>query len=303
MRQPGRFPCSLLLIIVFVVMSVLAGAGQTDKTAEKVAPRDATGDLGNVKGSGNSSTPVPTPQPTEPVTVPSPTPTPHEVISEVQIMTIPSVKQPTRESDETGQARSIINDPEVKRLLKHPPDFIYNPAELKDPMIVPWIRNTILVKEFVQNLQKLIRERRFENAKSLINQIRELLPEVTEPVVSKDAEIQIALANQEIMKTGSSTTTEGPGLTGAPPIETPVITMPSWIETHVGGVIWQPKAEERTVLIGDDILKEGDKIPRYPDAVVQKINDKSVVVSYRGLVKEIIVIPGGKTGSGNPPGM
>ena len=272
MRQPGRFPWSLLLIILFVVLSVLAGAGPDNKTA-----------------------PVPTPQPTEPAIVPSPTPTPHEVISEVQIMTIPSVKQPTRESDETGQARSIINDPEVKRLLKHPPDFIYNPADLKDPMIVPWIRNTILVKEFVQNLQKLIRERRFENAKSLINQIRELLPEVTELDVSKDAEKQIALANQEIMKTGSSTTNEASGPSGVPPSETPVITMPSWIESHVGGVIWQPKAEERTVLIGDDILKEGEKIPRYPDAVVQKINDKSVVVSYRGLVKEISVIPGGKT--------
>jgi len=288
MRQPSRFHWSLLLIILFVVLSVLAGAGPDDKTAEKVAPRDATGDLGNVKGSGNSSTPVPTPQPTEPVTVPSPTPTPHEVISEVQIMTIPSVKQPTRESEESAKSRNIINDPEVKRLLKHPPDFIYNPAELKDPMIVPWIRNTILVKEFVQNLQKLVKEHRLENAKALISQIKELLPEVTELDVSKDAETQIALAQQEIDKPAPYPP-PGPGPIGEPAIETPIITMPSWIETHVGGIIWQPKAEERTVLIGDYILKEGEKIPRYPDAVVQKINDKSVVVSYRGLVKEIAV--------------
>jgi hypothetical protein len=254
------------------VGSVLAGAGPDDKTA-----------------------PVSTPQPTVPVAVSSPTPTPHEVISEVQIMTLPTEKQPTRESEENAKSRNIINDPEVRRLLKQTPDFIYNPAELKDPMIVPWIRNTILVKEFVQNLQKLIREHRLENAKALISQIKELLPEVTELDVSKDAETQIALANQEIVKTSSTTTTEGPGPPGVSPIETPIITMPSWIETHVGGVIWQPKAEERTVLIGDDILKEGEKIPRYPDAVVQKINPKSVVVSYRGLLKEISVLPGGKT--------
>jgi hypothetical protein len=204
-------------------------------------------------------------------------------------MTLPTGQQPTRESEETGKSRNIINDPEVRRLLKQTPGFIYNPAELKDPMIVPWIRNTILVKEFVQNLQKLVKERQVENAKTLINQIKELLPEVTDQDVSKEAETQIALAQQEIEKMASSPTTEGPGPIGVPPIETPIITMPSWIKSHVGGVIWEPKAEARTVLIGDDILKEGQQIPRYPDAVVQKINSSSVVVSYRGLVEEIAV--------------
>ena|GEM_PF-1725129 len=281
MRQSGRFHWSFLLIIMFVVLSgipsrfsgvglVLAGAGPDD-----------------------SNTPAPTPQSTVPTVVPSPTPTPREVISEVQIMTLPAIEQPTKESEEAVKSRNIINDPEVRRLLKQSPDFIYNPGDLKDPMIVPWIRNTILIKEYIQSLQKLIKEHQVESAKVVINRIKEVLPEITEPDVSKEAEAQIALANQEIMKM-SSTTTEAPGQPGVSPIETPIIIMPSWIESHVSGVIWQPKAEERTVLIGDDILKEGEKIPRYPDAVVQKINPTSVVISYRGLVKEISVI-GGET--------
>jgi hypothetical protein len=84
-----------------------------------------------------------------------------------------------------------------------------------------------------------------------------------------------------------------PEQTGPKPAQTPISIpkpiLPKWIKENFSGVIWQPKVEDRIALFGDEILKEGEKIPKFPEAAIQKINPSSVVISYRGITEEIQV--------------
>lgn len=290
----------IIIILIAVLIPFILLAGPAAQIADKVAPRDSTGDLGSVQG--EDSAPVAAPateeapaanaaeQPQEELSEsPMPTVTP-EVISEAQLLTLPAAKQSNKESDEPKQADNLMDNPEVRRLINQTPTFIYNPRDLKDPMIIPWVRNSLLVREYLQILQSNIKNKKVNEARSFIDQISQLLPDITDAELRKNAETQISLAKQEIEKiTAAPVEIPQPGEQVARPVETPVIVMPSWIKSHVGGVMWSSKSDERIVLIGDDLLKEGQALSKYPDAVVQRINPNSVVISYRGISEEIQV--------------
>ncbi len=259
--------------LAILLLVVQATGGTAAKIAQKLAPGDATGDLDKVEGESRP---------------PRPSPTPREMISEIQLLTLPKGKPILKESEEPAKPLNLLENPQVRRILRPQPSFIYDPGELRDPMIVPWVRHTILVREFLQNLQKLIKEKKITQAKSLIKQIEEILPDVTNLEMRNNASAQLAIIKQKL---ASAEAVPGEIATEAAPtpIPTPVIHIPAWIKTHVGGVIWAPRSQDRMVLIGDEILKEGQKIPKYPDAVIQKINPTTVIISYRGLAVEVAV--------------
>ena len=252
------------------------GANTTEKVAEKMSPKDATGDLEKVqekKDAGQTSA--------------EPTPTETEAISEVQLLTLPK-EEIKKESEEPGKPLNLLEDPQVRRLLKPSPAFVYNPRDLKDPMIVPWVRHTLLVKEFLDTLQKRLNDRRLDEAKSLLSQIEELLPDISDIELRKKSQEQLDALRAQYQGLLSE-----PGQAGPKPAQTPISVpkpiLPVWIKENFFGVIWQPKVEDRIALFGDEILKEGEKIPKFPEATVQKINPTSVVVSYRGITDEIQV--------------
>ena len=291
----------IIAILIACLIPIILLAGPAAKIADKVAPRDATGDLATVQGEdppapeeppAAGQTPVANAaeQPEEELSdSPMPTAT-LEIISEAQMHTLPAAKQSNRESDEPQKADNLMDNPEVQRLMNQTPKFVYNPRDLKDPMIIPWVRNSLLVREYIQILQNHIKNKRINEARSFIDQISQLLPDITDAELHKNAETQIGLARQEIEKIAAAPLdTSQPGEQAVKPIETPVIVMPSWIKTHVSGVMWASKAEDRIVLIGDDLLKEGQALSKYPDAVVQRINPNSVVIGYRGISEEIQV--------------
>jgi len=183
---------------------------------------------------------------------------------------------------------NLLEDPQVRKLLKPSPAFVYNPRDLKDPMIVPWVRHTLLVREFLDTLRKRLNDRRLEEAKSFISQIEELLPDISDIELRKKSQEQLENLRGEYQRLLSE-----PGQTGPKPAQTPIKVpepiLPVWIQENFVGVVWQPRAEDRIALFGNEILKEGEKIPKFPDATVQRINPSSVVISYRGITKEIQV--------------
>lgn len=262
------------LLLIFLLASV-GLAGPAKDIAEKMAPRDATGDLEKVQGESEPMDATPTPRAVE-------------SISEVQLLTLPRGKPIKKESEEPEKPMNLLDDPQVRRLLKPNPDFTYDPRDLKDPMIVPWVRHALLIKEFLETVQTRIKQRKIAEANSIIKQIEELLPDITDIELRKNAEAQLAIFRQEIEKLNMSPE-DIQAMATPQPIQTPRIVMPTWIKTHVGGVIWQPSSKARMALIGDEILYEGQAIPKYPEAVVQKINPSSVVISYRGITEEIPV--------------
>jgi len=268
-----------MLVVGFLGALLCAGVGNTNTTeniADKMAPKDTSGDLEKVQGNKE-----PTPTPAEP------TPTETESISEVQLLTLPK-EEVKKESEEPAAPLNLLEDPQVRKLLKPSPAFVYNPRDLKDPMIVPWVRHTLLVKEFLDTLQKRLNDRRLDEAKSLISQIEELLPDISDIELRKKSQDQLETLRGEYQRILSE-----PGQTGPKPAQTPFSVpkpiLPVWIKENFFGVIWQPKVEDRIALFGDEILKEGEKIPKFPEAVVQKINPTSVVISYRGITEEIQV--------------
>jgi hypothetical protein len=272
------FLCISAALLVFSIS--IAQESAPAKIAEKMEPKDATGDLEKVQD--QEATPV---QPAEE--------TPVETLTEAQILTMPKDKQIKMESEEPETPPNILDDPQVRKLLNPKPAFVYNPRDLKDPMIVPWVRNSLLVKEFLITLEKRISEarvdpRKIQEARSIIKQIEELLPDLSDMELKKKSEDKLAKLNETLLQLESEPK-------GPIPLETPTIIpepdiiLPKTIRESFAGVIWHPKAEDRIALIGDEILKEGDKIPKYPDAVVQKVNPTSVVISFRGKTFEITV--------------
>jgi hypothetical protein len=272
-----------VLCISFITLILSFGIAQESapaKIAEKVEPKDATGDLEKVQGQE-----TPQNQPAQE--------TPVETMTEAQILTMPKEKQIQMESEEPQTPPNILENPQVRNLLNPKSVFIYNPRDLKDPMIVPWVRHSLLVKEFLGTLEKRIGEartdpRKIQEAKSIIKQIEELLPDVSDMELKKKSEDRLVKLQETLLQMESEPKGTLPIETPLPP-PSPEIVIPTWIKTNFSGVIWHPKAEDRIALIGDEILKEGQKIPKYPDAVVQKINPTSVVISFRGKTEELSV--------------
>jgi hypothetical protein len=159
----------LLVGLIAALFCIGVGnTGTTEEIANKMAPKDTSGDLEKAQEKKE-----PTPTPAEP------TPTETESISEVQLLTLPK-DEIKKESEEPAMPLNLLEDPQVRKLLKPSPAFIYNPRDLKDPMIVPWVRHTLLVREFLGTLQRRLNDRRLDEAKSLISQIEELLPDIAD---------------------------------------------------------------------------------------------------------------------------
>jgi len=274
------------ILILGAILCLLAGVSVFAQNAGAPVPSEAIVEI---------APPTPTPSPT-----PTATPdsggeagevAPEGAISELQLLTMgTSAAQIQKESEEPEKPVNILDRPEVRRLLKDSPSFIYNPKDLKDPMIVPWIRNTLLVKEFLDTMEEHLKRNRAQEAQTILRQIEELLPEVTDMELKVKVDARVAAAKKLLADMAAASDGILPGATQTPPpVPTPDIVIPGWIRANVAGVMWQPKAEERMVLIGDEILKEGQPVPRYPEAKIEKINPNSVVISYRGVTEEISV--------------
>jgi len=277
-----------ILVSAFILAFLCVGPAQqgpTEKIAKKMAPRDATGDLEKVQGQEEETEKKEAKEAGEE----------KEKLTQVQLLTLPRGQQIKRESDEPEVPVNILEDPQVRSLLNPSPSFVYDPGELKDPMIVPWVLNEILVKELLEDLGKKVKEaeynhRKIPEALSLIKQIDEILPGLSDIQLRNTSEKRLEEYRIELSSIPTKDKDNDQIVPTLTPLPTPDgIVIPPWIKGNFRGVIWQPKAEERLALIGDEILREGNKIPRYPDAVVQKINPNSVVITYRGLTEEIRV--------------
>ena len=109
----NTFGFLVITAVVLFLLGLSVLAAPVGKIAEKMAPRDATGDLEKVQGE-------------------EPPPAP-ESITEVQLLTLPRGKTVLKECEEPAKPLNLLENPQVRRLLKPSPDFIYNPRDLKDP--------------------------------------------------------------------------------------------------------------------------------------------------------------------------
>jgi hypothetical protein len=172
-----------------------------------------------------------------------------------------------READEVEAAKWLFEDKELTReRLGLNPRFVYNPKNLADPMVIPWVRQNIIAAELLADARKLIRQQEYSRAAQVLTLIVNSYAGTSS---YKEAVEELADVKEKMYDDG-----------GKPPvpIETRVV-MPPWIYDNTKAVIWDPV--NPVALVGDATLKAGDAVPRYPDVVVKEIQKSKVVFTFK----------------------
>jgi hypothetical protein len=209
------------------------------------------------------------------------------VESSGQTLSEVSATTPSEEVIEIGSAQRIVGGPktdigkemeepkspiklfqseqDIERLLGTKPRFVYDPKDYPDPMIIPWIRRDVLVREILDVARKQAAKGNFAAAKELLTRALKDYPDSR----------HITAVQDEIKKIEEM---ERKGITGVGQQE--VVLLPSWVASHTNGILWSE--EKPLVLVGDVLLSEGDEVPRYVGVTVKKINKQEVEFSFKG---------------------
>lgn len=203
--------------------------------------------------------------------------TPTRAVPIEALATAPKAEDLGKESEEPETPKTLFKtDEDVRKLLGEEPKFVYNPGDLPDPMIIPWVRREVIVRELLDMAQKGIKEGRLEEAKKYLEEILREYP--------GSRHIKEARASLEKVQ---KMLAEGYGPEG---VRAPQVLLPAWIASHTSGVIVDKQNPTKSVvLIGDSILKAGDHVPNYDEVVVGQISEKQVIYQYQGRKFPVVV--------------
>ena len=190
---------------------------------------------------------------------------------------------PIHEVDE-AVALNIFADPAVaQKLLFGRKPFVYDAKGRPDPMIVPWIRAEIIGTEHLNQALVYVREAEastdVETKRSKYIQALEELDQVVKAdptaVLGKNAQTQIdkiRVAMEKIPPAGVVVT----------PTPTKPPELPAWIVANTRGIVFDqsPKQDHR-VLVGDDLLRAGGTVPKFPNVKVVEIKREQVVYEFQ----------------------
>jgi hypothetical protein len=183
---------------------------------------------------------------------------------------VPKAVDLGKESEEPALPKTLFKTKDdVRKLLGDEPRFVYNPQRLPDPMIIPWVRREVIVREILELAREKLKEGKLKEAKQSLEQALKEYPEsrYINEVRGELERIQKMLA----------------GGYGPEGVRTPQVVLPQWVASHTAGVIVdQGNPAQSVVLVGDAILRVGDKVPNYEEVVVDDIKQKEVIFRYQG---------------------
>jgi hypothetical protein len=183
-----------------------------------------------------------------------------------------------KESDDTNlTAVDLFHKPDMRRLLGDEPRFVYAPKDRPDPMLVPWVRNAAIFSEMNTAAELALKAGAIEQAIANYQRILALNdPRYTALVQGKLQEINNAKAAEAAKAANVGVVVAN-------------IELPSWVTENTTGVI--DGGGENMALIGDDLVKVGQSIPRYPEIKVAQISGKKVVYQIQDKTFEIELKP------------
>lgn len=192
-----------------------------------------------------------------------------------------------READEDPNVDrpNIFDDPKIRKMLGKDPDFIYSAEGLRDPMLVPWVRQMAIFKELVAEADELIAAEKYAEAKKLYDRLlafrddrfmNELLGKVDrlERLIAEKTEIE----RQSAMNAGLSIDLSE---------DEPEPELPSWISDSTNGVLVGENGRNPLCMVGEAILHEGDSVPGYSHVKVAKITKKKVTYQIKDVTFEV----------------
>ncbi len=201
------------------------------------------------------------------------------------LISLPQQARLAREADEDlASPRNLFESEAVRRaLLGDDPKFIYIP-EGTDPMIIPWVRATIVAAELYADAEKIFLEAASrgdqEAAKRALPKLEGIRDNYAEAADAGKAQALLARVEEFLDRDPSDknqTVVEVP----VAPIGTGEL--PQWITTNTTGILLDlDTPTESLIVVGDYLLSQGDIVARYPDVSVKEIRDQQVVFEYQG---------------------
>ena len=198
-------------------------------------------------------------------------------ITDSPTIAVPKTVDLGKESEEPEMPETLFRTEEdVRKLLGEEPKFVYNPRDLPDPMIIPWVRREVIVRELIDMAQEKIKEGYLQEAKKYLE---EILKEYPGSRHIKEARTQLNQVKKMLA--------EGYGPEG---VRRPRVVLPAWVVSNTSGVIVdQQDPTQSIVLVGDAILQVGDKVPDYDEVAVDQIKEKEVIYLYNGRKFPVVV--------------
>ena len=199
----------------------------------------------------------------------------------------------SREKDEPTTPTQLFDEEQVRRLIGDNPTVVYrvlyDDRVLPDPMIVPWIRNSVVLKDRFDEAVQLISEQKFREGKEALLAIEAEFPnseyaakgrEIVRRLDEVAASIKPPEKRVETPKTGKAGPTP-------PPMEIRVD--PNIKTTAIGYDSGNPR--NSVVFINGESYRIGDAIRHYSDHRVVGVSEDAVTfeVEKLGQKKQITV--------------
>ncbi len=176
------------------------------------------------------------------------------------------------QEDPENPASLFDSEDRIQRIFGESPRFIYFPEGV-DPMIIPWVRERIVAEELFDEATVAAANRDWERALGLLQEIREEYPGTPH---GQRAPQEMARVQGLREAERQPEEPEEPDLPQAP--EEQQVVLPEWIANNTNGIIL---GREPMVIVGNDFLRVGDRVPRYSSVVVQEINESEVVYQFQ----------------------
>lgn len=165
------------------------------------------------------------------------------------------------------------SDERIQDIFGDTPRFIYFPEGV-DPMIIPWVRERIVAEELFEEARVATANQDWERALGILAEIRENYPN-TEHGQRAPAELARVQGLRDAERAPTTETAE-PDLPVAP--EAQQVVLPNWIAQNTNGVML---SEDPIVIVGNDFLRIGDRVPRYSSVIVKAISESEVVYEFQ----------------------
>jgi hypothetical protein len=192
-----------------------------------------------------------------------------------RLIALPEGGKLAAESDEDpANPKAIFKDANIRaEVFGESPIFVYYP-DGPDPMIIPWIRQQIVAQELLEKARLL--EQAGDNPKAM---------ETYQIIVDNHANTpSIAEGRMGLERTRIKILNANTDRIGDPPPETPTgtqIELPKAVADATSAIYYFGSAGSQ-VIIFDEILSIGDKVPRHSGVVVKDIQPGMVTFQYQG---------------------
>lgn len=207
-------------------------------------------------------------------------------VEEIQrLIDLPSTAQLGLESDEdpTKPKTMFVDTKSILEVFGEKPVFVYFPEGV-DPMIIPWVRQQIIAQELLEKGRVLAAAGDYQKAMAIY---QEILDKYAATPVAPEARRELDVVRRIV-------TDRGPE--GGTPIlanpDQPEVTLPKAVADATTGIIYHsPGGLPSVVVIFDDPIPVGGRIPRYSSITVAEIQLGLVTFEFQGKRFDVQIDP------------